>query len=162
MRRIFMSVSNTHGDFLRHLRTQHHFTQQQIANRLGITRQAYAYYERTDSVPDLNSLIQLSQLYHISPDIFLEQYPFLKDSAAGLLAESPGSAYHSSSSLYSEFLTFYAIPENRSKYHHLNRFEKKLFFLIQKLTIEEKKELLSFAYFKAMPFLRQNPFLKDE
>ena len=50
------------------LRKTHNYTQQQVSDMLNISRQAYSNYETSKRTPDLDSLIRLSQIYHISLD----------------------------------------------------------------------------------------------
>ena len=53
---------------LRTLRKAHHLTQTQLSEMLNISRQAYSNYENSKRTPDLDSLIHLSQLYHVTLD----------------------------------------------------------------------------------------------
>lgn len=53
---------------LQTLRKQKGMTQESLAEKLGITRQAVANWEMGISCPDLENLIQLSDLFHISLD----------------------------------------------------------------------------------------------
>ena len=53
------------------LRKQHGFSQEELAARLGISRQAVSKWERAESSPDTDNLICLAQLYHISLDELL-------------------------------------------------------------------------------------------
>lgn len=141
-------MSKIQGSFLRKLRISKNYTQTQVAKHLGISRQAYAYYERTASMPDTNFLIQLSELYHLPLSYFLNAYPIKKES---ILKES--IPYHSQkyeTEMYPEFLDFYSRHENMKKYHHLNTTEKKLLFLFQKLPEKDQEELLNLAYFKCI------------
>lgn len=47
------------------LRTQHNYSQQEIADFLGLTREAYSHYERNAREPNLEVLVKLSNLYQI-------------------------------------------------------------------------------------------------
>ena len=49
------------------------YTQQQISKMLNISRQAYSNYETSKRTPDLDSLIRLSQIYHVSLDELVNQ-----------------------------------------------------------------------------------------
>lgn len=53
---------------LRTLRKMHHLTQTNLSAILNISRQAYSNYENNKRTPDLDSLIKLTQIYHISLD----------------------------------------------------------------------------------------------
>lgn len=143
---------NTFGVFLRQLRREQHMTQTQVAHHLGISRQAYAYYEQSDAIPGLEIILKLSKLFHVPVQAFSCYFP--KDSF--LLKEEP--SYHASTyqqQEHEDFLAFFSEQENMKKYHHLNRAEKKLLFAFQKLPLDEQDEVLKFAQFKT--FLSQTP-----
>lgn len=53
---------------LKTLRKTNHFSQEYIANYLNLSRQAISSWETGKTIPDLQSLILLSQLYNISLD----------------------------------------------------------------------------------------------
>lgn len=50
------------------LRKQNNLTQEQFAEELSVSRQTVSKWERGDSVPDINSLIQIADFYEISLD----------------------------------------------------------------------------------------------
>lgn len=50
------------------LRKENGFSQEELAARLGISRQAVSKWERAESCPDTDNLICLSKLYHVSLD----------------------------------------------------------------------------------------------
>ena len=50
------------------LRKSKSLTQKELSTFLNISRQAYSNYETSKRTPDLDSLIALSQLYHVSLD----------------------------------------------------------------------------------------------
>lgn len=59
------------GDKLRNLRKQKHLTQQQVADKLELTRPAYTAYETNKRTPDANMLKELSNIYDVSADYLL-------------------------------------------------------------------------------------------
>ncbi len=54
------------------LRKQKGLTQKDIADALGISRQAYANYETGNREPDLNTLKALSDFFNVSIDYLLD------------------------------------------------------------------------------------------
>lgn len=56
---------------LKYLRKKANMTQQQIADILGITQQAYANYESNKREPDRQMLIKLAQIFEVSTDFLL-------------------------------------------------------------------------------------------
>ena len=55
-------------DNLTVLRNIHGFTQEQVAEKLGISRQAYGKWEHGDTVPDIDKCAALAQLYGTTLD----------------------------------------------------------------------------------------------
>ncbi len=53
------------------LRKANGYSQEELAARLGISRQAVSKWEQAQSCPDTDNLICLSKLYHISLDELL-------------------------------------------------------------------------------------------
>ncbi|MEF9945632.1 MAG: helix-turn-helix transcriptional regulator [Lachnospiraceae bacterium] len=58
---------------LRTLRKARRLTQTHLSIMLNISRQAYSNYENNKRTPDLDSLIRLSQIYHITLDQLVKQ-----------------------------------------------------------------------------------------
>lgn len=50
------------------LRKQHQYTQEEVAEKISVSRQAVAKWENGESLPDMNKCIALAQLYQISLD----------------------------------------------------------------------------------------------
>jgi len=59
------------ADKLIELRRNHGYSQDQLADRLFISRQAVSKWERAESLPDTENLIALSKLYGVSIDELL-------------------------------------------------------------------------------------------
>ncbi len=53
------------------LRKSNHLSQEALAEKLGISRQAVSKWERAEASPDTDNLIMLARLYHISLDELL-------------------------------------------------------------------------------------------
>lgn len=53
---------------LRTLRKLHRFSQEELAEQLGVSRQAVAKWESGETVPDLNNCVALAKLYGITVD----------------------------------------------------------------------------------------------
>lgn len=74
---------------LRHLRADHEYTQTQIGAKLNISRQAYSNYETGKRIPDLDILIRIANLYHVT----LEQLIMQPCSGAGVINQNSGPYY---------------------------------------------------------------------
>lgn len=53
---------------LQRLRKQHQYTQEEVAEKIEVSRQSVAKWENGESLPDMNKCIALAQLYQISLD----------------------------------------------------------------------------------------------
>jgi len=60
-------------DNLKKLREEIGLTQKQVANYLNVTRSTYSYYETGRSLPSIQSLIKLSEIFGISCDYILNE-----------------------------------------------------------------------------------------
>lgn len=58
---------------LRRLRCINHYTQQQISDRLNISRQAYSNYETGQRSPDIDTLIRLTEIYGVTLEQLIAQ-----------------------------------------------------------------------------------------
>ena len=56
---------------LQKLRKENGYSQEELADKLGISRQAVSKWERAESSPDTDNLIVLAKLYNISLDELL-------------------------------------------------------------------------------------------
>lgn len=63
----------TFSDRLLVLRKERGMTQEQLAEKLGISRQAIAKWEVAQATPDLYNLIQLSDFFHITLDRLVKE-----------------------------------------------------------------------------------------
>lgn len=62
----------TLGDKLSKLRKQNNYTQEQLADILGVSRQAISKWESDTAYPETEKLIRLSDMYHCSLDYLLK------------------------------------------------------------------------------------------
>ena len=74
---------------LRRLRTDHGYTQTQIGRKLNISRQAYSNYETGKRIPDLDILIRIADIYHIT----LEELIMKPCTGAGVISQNSGPYY---------------------------------------------------------------------
>ena len=56
------------GTKLADLRKRHGFSQEALAEKMGVSRQAVSKWERGESTPDTDTLIELAKLYEVSLD----------------------------------------------------------------------------------------------
>lgn len=67
----------TIGEKIAQLRVQHHFTQNELAEKLGVSRQAISKWENGNSIPDLENLIAISELFETSLDALAKESPLI-------------------------------------------------------------------------------------
>lgn len=60
------------GERLAELRRERHLSQEELADRLGLSRQAISNWERAQSAPDTANLVALAGLYEVSLDELIE------------------------------------------------------------------------------------------
>ena len=87
MSRYVFEEPNFLGDRLRFLRESYDFTQQDVADVLGISRAAYTYYESGTTRPDPASLGKLARLYDLPVEVFYQEG---LESELGLRIADPG------------------------------------------------------------------------
>ena len=63
----------TTGKQIRHLRTQSGMTQEELARKLNVTRQALSNWERDVNEPDLNTLKKICFLFGVHMDDFAKE-----------------------------------------------------------------------------------------
>lgn len=64
---VFMNIA----DRLKDLRKNAGYSQEQLAEMLEISRQAVSKWESAQGYPDIENVIRLSQIYHVSTDYIL-------------------------------------------------------------------------------------------
>lgn len=70
---------------LKILRTGKKWTQQQVADMLGVDRTTYAKYESGASEPNFEILKKLSQIYHVQSDVILGMSSHLNEIGSKLI-----------------------------------------------------------------------------
>ncbi len=89
MRKFLGMSSKDLGTVLKKYRKTNGFTQQKVADYLGIDRSTYAKYENGRK-PEVDIIIRLSVFYNVSLDAFLSSFVEKSDSPATLsLVSSP-------------------------------------------------------------------------
>ena len=68
-------MKQTLGEKLSNLRREHGFTQDMVAERLGVSPQAVSKWENDTSCPDIMLLPQIAKLYETSIDALLNEKP---------------------------------------------------------------------------------------
>ena len=61
----------TFGEKLLMLRKQKNFSQEELAEKIGVSRQAVSRWESGETMPDSPNLLQISNLFCVSADYLL-------------------------------------------------------------------------------------------
>ena len=61
----------TFGEKLLELRKQNNFSQEELAEKLGVSRQAVSRWESGETMPDSPNLLQISKIFSVSADYLL-------------------------------------------------------------------------------------------
>lgn len=63
-------------DNLRQLRRACGFSQEDVANVLGVDRSAYSYYESGKTEPSITNLVKIARMYRVSTDTLVDNEGF--------------------------------------------------------------------------------------
>lgn len=61
------------------LRKQNHYTQQEVADKLNISNKTVSRWETGESYPDIETLLDLASLYHVTVDYLLNDHENFMD-----------------------------------------------------------------------------------
>ena len=126
---------------LKNYRNINHYSQQQVADYLGISASAYNHYESGARTPDVDKISMLAQLYNLEDQVL---GVYKKDTAADL----PLKQYTISDlldNLQSENASLYSLQSNITVKKNIHLFEPQFNALLQYFGdySKEKKKLLS-------------------
>ena len=67
-----MTTSMTTGEKIQKLRKERDISQDSLASQLNVTRQAISKWETGESMPDIDNIVQLSNIFQVSVDYLLK------------------------------------------------------------------------------------------
>lgn len=132
------------GKRLRELRKVNGFTQDYVASVLGVIRQTYSHYESGRRTPSPEAIYKLAGLYNISADDLLYLSINIDESEYGEMSEPTKSSED-----LSAYLEYFSNPSNQKKYQYNTNLEKELLYYFQKISDDDKKEIIEFVKIKA-------------
>lgn len=132
--------------YLKELRKSYNYSQEYVASRLNITRQTYSHYETGRISPPINSLYNLSRLYNVPLNSFLELSINHHENTEHPSEESMGNKAEGDD--LNEFLKHISIPENNKKFKFLKRQEKLVLYYYQLLDDRDQEDILAFLKVK--------------
>ncbi len=60
------------ADRIQHLRKQKMFSQEELADKIGVSRQAVSKWESGQSTPDLEKIVVMSEIFQVTTDYILK------------------------------------------------------------------------------------------
>lgn len=60
------------GDIIKELRTAHNYSQVQLAEKLGVSKQTVSNWENNNILPSIDMLIRISSFFSVTTDYLLE------------------------------------------------------------------------------------------
>ena len=78
---------------LQQMRKKNGLSQEELAAKMGVTRQAVSKWERAESAPDMENLILLSKLYGVTIDEMLNTAPSPESTSAGISLKKDDYGY---------------------------------------------------------------------
>ena len=128
---------------LKELRKAHGYTQDYVADFLGLVRQTYSHYETGKRSPNPEILFKLAGLYSISVDDLMQLTITLD---RNIYYDAPAPTQ--SSKDLEEFLNFLNNPKNEKKYKLFSNLEKELLFYFEQLSESDKLEIIEIEKIK--------------
>lgn len=129
---------------LKELRKINNYTQDYVAEVLGVVRQTYSHYETGKRTPDAEALYKLAGLYNISIDDLMH---LTMNVDRNISYDAPVPTQ--SSTDLAEYLEFFNDPANKKKYQFNTNLEREMLFYFDKISEEDKKEIIEFTKIKA-------------
>ena len=105
----------TLGNKIYELRTKAGLSQEELAEKTGVSRQSVSKWETNASIPELDKLIQLSKLFEITLDSLVQDEPVQTDSKATVTVTTENNSKLTTDNT-DDF------PTDKSKEHTQNRF----------------------------------------
>lgn len=105
------------ADKIIYIRKKAGLSQEELAEKMGVSRQAVSKWESAQSVPDIGKILQLSRIFDVSTDYLLKDEIEEENSREYLVPEKKGNTTESSMRRVSmeEAVRFLEVKEETSK-----------------------------------------------
>lgn len=118
---------NAIGKKIRVLRNKHKMTQEQLADKLGVTSQAISSWERSETLPDIPRIVEIAHLFDVSTDYVLDN---IEDNDLSFNDEKKMFTYVRAYANSKKMLeTSKALQFAREKHRHQKRKEGKAYII---------------------------------
>lgn len=132
------------GQKLKELRKAHAYTQDYLAEVLGVVRQTYSNYETGKRKPDSDVLYKLAGLYNISIDDLLH---LTTEIDRNVFYDAPTPT--TSSEELQKYLNYINSPQNQKRFVGFSNTEKELIYYFEKISEADQKDILEFIKIKS-------------
>lgn len=129
---------------LKELRKAYSYRQADVAAALDIGRQTYVNYETGIRTPSHETLFKLAGFYNIFADDLLQ---LSVDLDRDIYYDAPTPTQ--SSEDLAGFLEYFNNPANQKKFRLFSNSQKELIYYFDKLTDDDKQEIIEFTKIKA-------------
>lgn len=83
------NTENTFGTTLKVLRVKNHYTQEEVAGQIHVSRQAVSKWEQDKALPDFAKLVELSKLYHVKLEFLIQLLDIKREISPEVSNDSP-------------------------------------------------------------------------
>lgn len=77
------------GDNLKRLRQEHNLTQEELAEKVGISKSSVSYYEHSKKTPAPSLVAQFSEIFNVSMDVLMGVDKPLRDQSIDVSGLTP-------------------------------------------------------------------------
>ena len=77
------------ADKIIYLRKRAEWSQEELAEKMGVSRQSISKWEGAQSIPDMNRLLKLSQIFGVSTDFLLKDELGLEQLTPSVETDAP-------------------------------------------------------------------------
>jgi len=84
-------MSSTMGQIIKDLRKKNGFTQEELAERLGVTYQAVSKWENNTGMPDISQVVPLASIFRVSTDVLFGIADTTENEEAWKIVQHAGS-----------------------------------------------------------------------
>ena len=92
-------------------RKKHNLSQEELASRIGVSRQAVSKWERAEASPDTDNLVLLAEIYGVSLDELLKGEPVVEQQ----------ESVNTNNNEYTEDFTNNTTTDNNTEYHRVDK-----------------------------------------
>lgn len=109
-------MKETMGQIIKRLRKERNFTQEELAEQLGVTFQAVSRWENDSGMPDISQIVPLATVFDVSTDVLFGMYGTNNDEEVRKIIQDAYAPVTSPATKESVLCRYNALIEGLSKY----------------------------------------------